>query len=55
LACNIVRHSYFVHPDMDAIRRITEQFFPVGVRTVRGETIARMLDFAVFGEYRTSF
>jgi GR25 family glycosyltransferase involved in LPS biosynthesis len=55
LACNIVRHSYFVRPDLEAIRRITEQFFPVGVRTARGETIARMLEFAVFGEYRTSF
>ncbi len=55
LACNIVRHSYFVRPDLEAIRRMTEQFFPVGVGTARGATIARMLDFAVFGEYRMSF
>jgi hypothetical protein len=55
LACNIVRHSYFVRPDLEAIRQITEQFFPVGVRTTRRETIARMLDFAMFGEYWTSF
>jgi hypothetical protein len=34
---------------------MTEQLFPVGVRTARGKTFARMLDFAVFGEYRTSF
>lgn len=55
LACNLVRHSYFVRPDLEAIRRMTEQFFPVGVASARGETIARMFNFAVFGEYRTSF
>jgi GR25 family glycosyltransferase involved in LPS biosynthesis len=55
LACNLVRHSYFVRPDLEAIRRMTEQFFPVGVGTARGETIARMFNFAVFGEYRPTF
>jgi hypothetical protein len=55
LACNLVRHSYFVRPDLEAIRRMTEKFFPVGVGTARGETIARMFNFAAFGESRTSF
>jgi hypothetical protein len=55
LACNLVRHSYFVRPDLEAIRRMTEQFFPRGVGTARGETIARMFNFAAFGESRTSF
>jgi Glycosyltransferase family 25 (LPS biosynthesis protein) len=52
LACNIVRHSYFVRPDLEATRRTIGQYYPSSPKSGRGETIARMLDFAAFGPYR---
>jgi hypothetical protein len=55
LACNVVRHSYFVRPNQAAIRRVTERFFPSSGRTARQEAIGRMLAFSLFGGYRTSF
>jgi GR25 family glycosyltransferase involved in LPS biosynthesis len=47
LACSVVRHAYFVHPDWQTIERVLARHFPRQQRTPRQQVVDRMMQFLV--------
>jgi GR25 family glycosyltransferase involved in LPS biosynthesis len=49
LACTVVRHTLFVHPDWDMIHRVLQQYFPPQERNSRGHVLSQVMEFLVCG------
>ena len=47
LACNLVRHAYFVRPDWQTIDGILERYFPPQERNPRERVVDRMMQFLI--------
>jgi GR25 family glycosyltransferase involved in LPS biosynthesis len=47
LACNVIRHTFFVRPDWQAIDRILARYFPLQERTPRQRVVDRVMQFLI--------
>jgi Glycosyltransferase family 25 (LPS biosynthesis protein) len=53
LAGGIIRHAFFVRPDWPSLHNLLASHFPQAAQSLRSQVVMRILDYRIFGDYRS--